>query len=146
MSRHSLIPAAALALGLFAAPASAADAGSDVQRLLQQRDQQETELRLRMQQQQDRAVRPPPDAGSDFRRQQLERDQQQRQQQSLDLESRGAASRALGASTGTDRASRDSEAAREAAEQEQRFRDERRTEAERSIEAGRRAGEPAPAR
>jgi hypothetical protein len=135
MRHHPLIRAAAFALAFDAQPAFAADAGSDVQRMLQQREQQQMELRLKMQQQQDRAVRPPPDATSDFRLRQLERDQQQRQQQGFDMESREAAARALGgASPEADRAFTESQAAeamRADAEQERRYR------LERGIEAGR---------
>jgi hypothetical protein len=141
MFRRSVVRAAAIAVTLHAQLAPAADAASDVQRMLQQREQQQRELRLKMQQQQDRAIRPPPDAASDFRLRQLERDQQQRQRQDFDIDSREAASRAQGpGSREADRAFTESQAARAAredAEQERRYR------IERSIEVDRAGGEPA---
>jgi hypothetical protein len=143
MSPHPFVRAAVIALAFCAQPASAGDAGSDVQRMLQQREQQQMELRLKMQQQQDRAVRPPSNPASDFRLRQLERDQQQRQQQGFDIESREAASRAQGASPEAARALRQSQAGRSAgedAEQEQRYRSER------NIEAARPGSESGPGR
>lgn len=83
------------AAALGAVKATAAD---DVQRQLQQREFQQLELRLKMQQQIDRAAQPPQTPAADLRQRQRERDQQQRLQQSNDQEVRGAIPRAaLGA-------------------------------------------------
>ncbi|HET7157701.1 MAG TPA: hypothetical protein VFI62_01800, partial [Burkholderiales bacterium] len=51
----------------------AGEAVSDVQRLQQQRDQQQLELLLKMQQQRDRAVRPAPNGAAELQSRQLER-------------------------------------------------------------------------
>ncbi len=47
------------------------EAATDVQRLQQQRDQQQLELLLKMQQQRDRAMRPAPNATAEFHTRQL---------------------------------------------------------------------------
>jgi hypothetical protein len=73
-------------LALCAQPVGAAD---DVQRQIQQREQQQMELRLKMQQQVDRAAQPPQSSSAALRQRQLERDQQQRLQQSHDRDMRG---------------------------------------------------------
>jgi hypothetical protein len=51
---------------------------SDVQRQILQREQSQTDLRLKMQQQQERGLNPPPTPSADVQRRMLERDQQQR--------------------------------------------------------------------
>ncbi len=60
----------------------------DVQRQLQLRELQQLELRLKMQQQLDRAAHPPRTPGADLRQRQVERDQQQRLQQLQDQDVR----------------------------------------------------------
>jgi hypothetical protein len=89
-SKQRLMWCAGLLLGLWAAvPARAADANTDIQRQLQQRDQQQMELRLKMQQQLDRSTRPPQTPSADLRMRQLDRDQQQRLQQLHEQQTRG---------------------------------------------------------
>jgi hypothetical protein len=61
---------------------------SDVQRQILQREQSQTELRLKMQQQQERALSPPQSSSVDSRRRMLERDQQQGLQQFQDRQAR----------------------------------------------------------
>lgn len=111
----------------------AGEAVSDVQRLQQQRDQQQLELLLKMQQQRDRAIRPAPNATADFKTRQLERDQQQRQQQLLEQQSRSSAMPGTGVDVQTETVRREVEqarAAQAAIEQAQRFEAERRMQAE----------------
>ena len=111
----------------------AGEAVSDVQRLQQQRDQQQLELLLKMQQQRDRAVRPAPNGAAELQSRQLERDQQQRQQQLLDQQSRSATVPASGLDVQAETVRRELEQARAtqaAIEQAQRFEAERRMQAE----------------
>lgn len=61
---------------------------SDVQRQILQREQSQTELRLKMQQQQERAASPPQSSAADSQRRMLERDQQQRLQQFQERQAR----------------------------------------------------------
>src|SRR3954469_2216598 len=82
-------PAILIVLALGTSPALAADTASDVQRLQIDRDRQQADLRLKMQQQQERALRPPQDATAERRRGQLEREQVQRQQQLFEEQARG---------------------------------------------------------
>lgn len=105
------------------APASwAGDAASDVGRLQQQRDHQQMELRLKMQQQQDRALKPGSGTSADLQRQQLERDQLRRQQQLHDQQSRSAGVVAPGSETDRQRG------AQTTAEEMKRYEVERRQE------------------
>jgi hypothetical protein len=76
-----------VACGVLVTGAAAAD---DVQRQLQQRELQQLELRLKMQQQLDRAAQPHQTPGAELRQRQVERDQQQRLQQLQDQEARRA--------------------------------------------------------
>lgn len=76
----------ASAAALFTTAATAAD---DVQRQLQQREIQQLELRLKMQQQADRAAQPPTTPAANLIQRQVERDQLQRLQQLQDQEARG---------------------------------------------------------
>lgn len=111
----------------------AGEVANDVQRLQQQRDQQQIELRLKMQQQRDRAMWPAPNAAADFQSRQLERDQQQRQQQLLEQQYRSATQPAAGVEIQTETVRREFEQARAmqaAIEQAQRFEAERRIQAE----------------
>ena len=85
MSAH-LRSVLAWVLTIWALSAASAD---DVQRQIQQRENQQMELQLRMQQQMDRASQPPQSPAAGLRQRQLERDQQQRLQQSHDREMRG---------------------------------------------------------
>ena len=62
----------------FCATSMCVAAEVDVQRQLLQREQGQAELRLKMQQQQERASTPPQSPSADFQRRTLERDQQQR--------------------------------------------------------------------
>ena len=61
---------------------------SDVQRQILQREQSQAELRLKMQQQQERGVNPPQSPSADMQRRMLERDQQQRLQQFQERQAR----------------------------------------------------------
>jgi hypothetical protein len=81
---RALLPVVALCA------ASTCIAADDVQRQLLQREQSQTELRLKMQQQQERALRPPQSPSSDFQQRTLDRDQQQRFQQLQERETREA--------------------------------------------------------
>jgi hypothetical protein len=110
---------------------AATDAATEVQRLQQQRTQQELELQLRMQQQQDRATAPARAPGSDVDRRQLEIGQQQRQRQIFDEQSRAAiaAPPVPGGSSPDTTAGR---AAQSDVEQLQRFETERRVDSQRS--------------
>lgn len=126
---------ATFAAMLICTPTSvpAGEAAIDMQRLQQQRDQQQLELLLKMQQQRDRAMRPAPNAAAEFQSRQLERDQQQRQQQLLEQQSRSAATPGAGVDIQTERVRRELEqarAGRAATEQAQRFEVERRMKAE----------------
>jgi len=88
-TKQGFLWCAGLVLGFPAAlPVRSADA-TDVQRQLQQRDQQQMELRLKMQQQLDRAARPGQAPSGELRLRQLDRDQQQRLQQLHELQTRG---------------------------------------------------------
>jgi hypothetical protein len=84
------IPPSALALcmSLVASTACAADVSSDVRRLHIERDRQQLDLRLKMQQQQDRALAPLRAPVAEQRRGALEREQVQRQEQLLTEEAR----------------------------------------------------------
>jgi hypothetical protein len=77
------------ALAVNAVCAAAAD---DVQRQLQQREQSQTELCLKVQQQRDRAAQPPQTPGEDLQRRVLDRAQQQRLEQLQDRQARDAIS------------------------------------------------------
>jgi len=66
----------------------AADSDLDVQRLQQLRDQQQIELRLKMQQHQDRALHPAPTPSAEQQRLYADRDQQQRQRELHEQQSR----------------------------------------------------------
>src|SRR5688572_25576613 len=93
MNNLTHIRTAALFMFGLACPGSvvfASDASSEVGRLQQQRDHQQMELRLKMQQQQDRALKPGTGTSGDLQRQQVDRDQLRRQQQSHDQQSRSA--------------------------------------------------------
>ena len=86
MQTHALMLfACAVALGTVGATAA-----DDVQRQLQQRELHQLELRLKMQQQIDRAAQPPQGTAADLRQRQVERDQHQRLRQSHDQEVRRA--------------------------------------------------------
>ena len=65
-------------------------ASEDVQRQLQQREHSQTELRLKMQQQRDRAAQSPQTPTEDLQRRVLEREQQQRLDQLQDRQAREA--------------------------------------------------------
>jgi len=65
-------------VGMLAASGAWAATTDDVQRQLLQREQSQTELRLKMQQQRDRAVQPPLTPREDVQRRNLEAEQQQR--------------------------------------------------------------------
>jgi hypothetical protein len=80
-----------LVAALFAPIVHAAD--SEVQRQLLQRDQQQLELNLRMQQQQSRALNPPANHAADVELRLQERDRRQRLRQDLEQESRERAVR-----------------------------------------------------
>lgn len=121
-----------VALLCMNAAAGAADVAADVQRLQQRRDQQQMELRLKMQQQQNLAAWPSPDPASDLQRRQLERDQLQRQQQLLEQQSRSAGVPGNSADLPTETMRREiaqARAARAVAEQTRRFEAERRMQA-----------------
>jgi hypothetical protein len=91
-TKHGLVWYAGLVLGLSGAlPVRGADANTDVRRQLQSRDQQQMELRLKMQQQLERAMRPPRTPSADLRMRQLDRDQQQRLQQLHEQQTRAMA-------------------------------------------------------
>jgi hypothetical protein len=118
-----------------ASQVAAGELTSDVQRLQQERAQQQLELQLKMQQQQDRAVRPAT-APLELQRRQLEREQQQRQQQTHEQDARSTL-----AAPGEDTASsarleiERERAQKEGVEQLQRFDRQRRIEAERALPA-----------
>ena len=82
-------------------PGYAADPGADVQRLIRDREQQHIELRLRMQQQQNRALNPPASHAADFQLRQVEKDQQQRLREQLELEAREREAREAGPTEAT---------------------------------------------
>jgi hypothetical protein len=75
-------------LGIATVAIAAGEVPSDLQRLQQERSQQQLELQLKMQQQQDRAGRPAASGASDLQRHQVELDQQQRQRQLFDEQAR----------------------------------------------------------
>jgi hypothetical protein len=119
-----------LALTTWASAAS--DVPADLQTLHQQRTQQQLELQLKMQQQHDRASRPPESASSDLQRRTLELDQRQRQQQQFDEASR--ATLGVHAGDGLNKPPPEAANARTAnaaADQLQRFERERQMESER---------------
>jgi hypothetical protein len=105
--------------------ASSAGAADEVQRQLQQREAQQMELRLKMQQQVDRAVQPPQSPAAVTQQRQLERDQLQRLQQAQDREMRGTIAPAP-ESSGQQAEIERRRAAQAAAEQLNRFGAERR--------------------
>jgi hypothetical protein len=78
----------ALLLAVFGVSSTCAALESDVQRQILQREQSQTELRLKMQQQQERALNPPLSSSADSQRRTLERDQQQRLEQFQERRSR----------------------------------------------------------
>ncbi|HEX2828742.1 MAG TPA: hypothetical protein VHP37_20480 [Burkholderiales bacterium] len=82
----------ALFAALLCAPAVYA-ADSEVQRQLLQRDRQQLELGLRMQQQQSRAIAPPSNHSADFQSRLQDRDRQQRLREELEHEARERAAR-----------------------------------------------------
>lgn len=108
--------------------AGAAD--SEVQRQLQQREQHQTELRLKMQQQLDRAMQPRQGPSFEVRRRQLEREQQQRLQMLHDQQLRGTIGPGAGGEMRREiERQRDSKAN---TEELRRFGAQRRLEAERA--------------
>ena len=125
------LQAAALVCAL--APVAGAASDAHVQRQVLELEQQQNELRLKMQQQRDRATRPPSSPSADFQRRQVERDQQQRLQQLHEQQSRATV--APDGSNAPDAAPREAERQRAlqgGAGQLQRFDSERRREAERN--------------
>ena len=124
---------------LSAQLANAADSGADMHRLQQQREQQQTELRLKMQQQQDRALRPPQNPGADLQRRQLERTQIERQIQLHDRQSRAGIAPQPAVSEAKEKADQAQEserAARSSAQQLRGFDAERYLESERVVRPG----------
>jgi hypothetical protein len=109
---------------LASSGAPAGEPGSDLQRLQIQRDQQQLELGLKMQQQQERAMRPAPNPALELQRRQFERDQLQRQQQFFDEQTRATIAPAPAADLGGGRA----RAAQSAAESTGRLEAEQRTQ------------------
>ena len=123
----------AVALACALAPLTAEASDAHVQRQVLEREQQQNELRLKMQQQRDRATRPPSSPSADFQRRQVEREQQQRLQQLHEQQSRATV--APDASNTPEAAAREADrqrAMQSGAGQLQRFENERRLEAERN--------------
>jgi len=116
-----MIFACAAALGTVRAHAA-----DDVKRQLQQRELQQLELRLKMQQQIDRAAQPAQSPAADLRARQVERDQQQRLQQSHDQEVRSAIPPAPAGATAAQGESERRHGVQAGAEQLKRFDAERR--------------------
>ena len=77
-------------IGALAASAVCAAATDDVQRQLLQREQSQTELRLRMEQQRERAAQPAQTPREDVQRRMLEAEQQQRLGELQERQTRGA--------------------------------------------------------
>jgi hypothetical protein len=121
------VTAAILALAMSSVCAAAVE---DVQRQIQQREQSQLELRLKMQQQHDRALQQPANPAADQQQRMLQREQQQRLQQLQERQSRES----IGAKPpGEMQREIDRQRASQAAsEQLKRFEVERQLESERS--------------
>jgi hypothetical protein len=120
----------ALLLAAFGVSSTCTALESDVQRQILQREQSQAELRLKMQQQQERGLNPPQSPSADVQRRMLERDQHQRLQQ---FQERQAREQATPAAAGD--AQRDIERERRAqttAEELNRLERERQLESERA--------------
>jgi len=127
-SRHPRVRPLIVCVCLLIVPgAFAADNG--VRRQLQQREQQQLELRLKMQQHADRATQSPPNPSADVHQRTLERDQQQRLQQLHEQQLRESA--AAGRGPDVQRELERQRASQAGAEELKRF------EAERRFESGR---------
>lgn len=129
----------ACVFALSAQLANAADSGADMHRLQQQREQQQTELRLKMQQQQDSALRPPQNPAVDLQRRQLERTQLERQMQLHERQSRAGIAPHPAVSEAREKADQAQEserAARSSAQELRGFDAERHLESERATRPG----------
>lgn len=119
-------------LGFATSAIAAGEVPSDLQRLQQERSQQQLELQLKMQQQQDHAGRPAVSGASDLQRHQVELDQQQRQRQLLDEEARATVGVPPDDPVKKSREPANERTGQAAADQLQRFERERQMDSERT--------------